>query len=115
MNANAKKWVEALRSGDFHQAREMLRSPDNAYCCLGVACELYRREVGGEWFESAYEVSPDEVAEDGELPSSVRDWLGLTSNSGEFETNSLIAENDNGSTFAEIAAIIEREPKGLFA
>ena len=39
MNANAKKWVRALRSGKYKQGREWLRAGDT-FCCLGVACEL---------------------------------------------------------------------------
>lgn len=33
------KWVAALRSGKYTQAKEKLRSPDG-FCCLGVACDL---------------------------------------------------------------------------
>lgn len=34
-----KKWVEALRSGKYPQARGHLRT-DSGYCCLGVALDL---------------------------------------------------------------------------
>ena len=36
-----KKWVEALRSGKYEQGRTYLRSMENRYCCLGVACDLF--------------------------------------------------------------------------
>jgi hypothetical protein len=35
----AKRWVEALRSGEYKQSRSMLRNK-HGYCCLGVLCEL---------------------------------------------------------------------------
>lgn len=37
MNKELKaKWVAALRSGNYEQGRNTLRSADNRYCCLGV-------------------------------------------------------------------------------
>lgn len=35
-----KKWVKALRSGKFKQARHTLGNQDRGYCCLGVACSI---------------------------------------------------------------------------
>lgn len=35
-----KKWIAALRSGDYKQGHKMLKSKDDKYCCLGVACEI---------------------------------------------------------------------------
>lgn len=39
-----KKWVEALRSGDYKQGRAMLRPSKDRYCCLGVLCEVLEIE-----------------------------------------------------------------------
>lgn len=39
------KWVEALRSGRYQQAREVLYD-GNGYCCLGVLLCVWG---GGEW------------------------------------------------------------------
>lgn len=123
MNDNARKWVEALRSGEYQQATEALRSGDNTrgyrYCCLGVACDLYRQEVGGEWVGDDFKDTDGQLMEDAELPAVVRDWLGLRWCSGHFipqdtGSSTLIRINDGGSTFAEIADVIESEPKGLF-
>ena len=46
---NLQKWIAALRSGEYKQGRSYLR--DGAeYCCLGVLCDVYRKETGkGEW------------------------------------------------------------------
>lgn len=41
------KWLEALRSGKYEQAHRFLRV-GNAFCCLGVACEISGR---GHWVE----------------------------------------------------------------
>lgn len=34
-----KRWVAALRSGDYAQVRGYLHTPEG-FCCLGVACDL---------------------------------------------------------------------------
>ena len=113
MNDNTRKWIEALRSGEFEQGQGALRK-GNQYCCLGVACELYRRE------------HPDSVAWDliglnmtfygkhSTLPIRVRDWIGLRTIDGSYQRVSLINMNDDGYTFEEIADVIESEPEGLF-
>lgn len=44
-----KLWVDALNSGEFQQGQKALNNNDGM-CCLGVACEVYRRETGiGQW------------------------------------------------------------------
>lgn len=116
MNENARKWVEALRSGKYEQAQEQLRR-DDGFCCLGVACDLYAQETGeGEWTLGAFKL--DGLYKTADLPIKVRDWLGLTSEGGTWgdaDTNlSLIYLNDEGHPFAEIADTIESEPPGLF-
>lgn len=44
MNEAAKKWIKALRSGEFTQTRKNLSVVDQngtvSFCCLGVACDL---------------------------------------------------------------------------
>lgn len=125
LNENAKKWVAALRSKEFQQTYNRLRT-EAGYCCLGVGCEVYKRETGlGEW-----------VASDGEpgtqtfdkhitgLPVEVVGWLGLCSSNGQYKvesrvtgptTTSLILDNDTfQKSFKEIADIVESEPEGLF-
>ena len=71
------RWVAALRSGEYEQARKVLRSGD-AYCCLGVLCELAvadgvippaeRNRLDGSWLYDEY---------DTELPESVMEWARL--------------------------------------
>ena len=121
MNDNAKAWVAALRSGEYAQGEGALKDDDDRYCCLGVACEVYRAsgkrlglkkyhgEEGYNWY---YHLGRD--ASDTQLPECVRKWLGVATTDGDFGDSTLIDENDNGMPFAEIADIIESLPSGLF-
>lgn len=133
MNANAKKWVVALRSGEYKQVKNVLCELDEehnlvGHCCLGVACELYQEDRGvlcnnavnirieqGDniicnTFEEEYQV----------LPSCVTEWLGIEEDSGAFRDENKIPYclahlNDAGKTFDQIADVIESEPDGLFS
>ena len=53
MNPEVKeKWLHALRSGKYLQARKTLhlRAEDGTdfYCCLGVLCDVYNKSVPAE-------------------------------------------------------------------
>ena len=127
MNENAKKWVAALRSGEFKQTQGRLRrredhDPSNdGFCCLGVACELFRRETGkGVWRETYDRKFYDRRfffntysghSELSFVPRPVADWLGLNKTRACLE---LTALNDTGESFERIADVIEAEPPGLF-
>jgi len=37
---NIRKWVDALRSGEYKQTTGSLHDADG-YCCLGVACKVF--------------------------------------------------------------------------
>jgi hypothetical protein len=44
------EWIEALESGEYRQGRGSLRTYDDKYCCLGVACDLLvQKDVLPEW------------------------------------------------------------------
>ena len=121
LNDNVKLWVEALRSGKYTQGMGLLRSRNDEYCCLGVACELYA-ERHPELVIAAPREDSDYYTYGGRsdmLPHAVVVWLGLRDAAGSYwqttpEESALAEDNDNGTTFAEIADIIEREPDGLF-
>jgi len=112
----------ALRSGEFEQHRGSLRD-DHGYCCLGVACELYRRETGvGEWVGWTFEIDGDGDAQ--VMLPDVSDYFGFTTTSGHYESHKrqLSIDNDGDSqlsipprSFDEIAQIIDDEPEGLIA
>jgi len=135
MNSEVKaKWLQALRSGEYRQARDTLRSPNNGYCCLGVLCDVYNKEVGGywQWEHSTSETYSFAIEVDGgdggitfdsaetELPLCVMEWAGLDDvnpqvstpsrtfldEEGEFTCDTLAGLNDSGKDFNFIAAVI---------
>ena len=117
MNTQIKQqWVTALRSGEYTQARWNLQT-EQGFCCLGVLCDLYAKETGTEW-----EVSTTEDDEpftyyyfddhSNHLPEYVMKWADLESTSpsvkfAEGQLKELAILNDQGSTFEEIAQLIE--------
>lgn len=133
MSAETKKdpidlWVEALRSGEYEQTMGVLcrvsEEGEKSYCCLGVACEVYRKEVGGLGTSvdgTLVRFGGKKRGEVAVLPERVRDWLGLATSSGHtgkcdgLANIALTSYNDHhGWSFKKIAAHIERRPKGLF-
>ena len=127
LNPNAQKWVDALRSGKYTQGQNRLRSDDGKFCCLGVACDLYVQEnpTLAEWCGGTFLTPRDDSRST--LAIEVADWLGMKRDprapnlqnrnaaygSGSAYTN-LIVDNDEGSTFAQIADTIEAHQKELF-
>jgi hypothetical protein len=116
---NVRAWVDALRSGAYQQGRLALRTPDDEFCCLGVACDVSGL---GEWEPSEglytdlrYVIRDehDEVVTraGAYLPGPVRDWLGIESDNpklGVEQVNSAVNANDMlGWTFDQIADAIE--------
>ena len=99
--------VDALRSGKFTQGRMVLRI-DQAYCCLGVACEIYRQETGaGSWqdarqYAKSFVVAGEESVT--QLPDPVANWYGFGDQNPRLqEFNSAIFANDDGRSFRLIA------------
>lgn len=99
------RWVAALRSGDYQQARKKLRS-DAGYCCLGVFCDIFGdgawvRSSNGAWF---YAMGPDKLRVGGVPPLALCRSVGLS----ERDMYSLVELNDDEEKgFAEIADYIE--------
>lgn len=85
MTYNQELYLAALRSGKYEQAPGMLRDPDapNTFCCLGIACEVYRLETGrGRWVEGTTLFSLNEELGEGHmyggyLPQPVLEWLEM--------------------------------------
>lgn len=53
-----KKWIKALRSGEFEQGGGMLHNTyNNTYCCIGVACRVIhpRKDFKGAGLLSMYD------------------------------------------------------------
>ena len=122
MNKKVKaKWLEALRSGEYKQTTSTLMNPTtNGYCCLGVLCDLYAKEVGGSFDSDGFFRDKKGNMGDGTPPDDVIKWAEMRdenpSVSGKYskmvdnEDNISIAElNDEGKRFKTIANIIEKE------
>lgn len=132
---NIRAWVDALRSGRFEQGTGKLltRNDDHVehYCCLGVASriavdsgDVHLQIKFGDHSPVAVFVEPGlSYQEENLLPSSVRKWLGLISSNPHVSVDRELADlrhdgdtkptlanvNDRGSSFAEIADLIEAE------
>lgn len=130
MNPEVKqKWIDALRSGNYEQGSEKLRTV-TGYCCLGVLCDLYSKEQGAEWEfrgldENTHQTTDYWYFEDQSefLPESVKEWAGLpvvnpsvrvdvTDNDDEddwFYNDEIANLNDSGYTFNELSNVIEQQ------
>jgi len=139
MNDNVKAWIKDLTSGEYKQGKTLLNrieSPNNTYCCLGVACETYikagnslEKEDQNEHLTMNDKVYYGTERQTAYLPLEVMEWLELSARDGKFDlkdfyavsfeydkenNNSLADMNDNGHTFAEIVEMIGSDPEGLF-
>jgi hypothetical protein len=110
MNPQIKqKWVSALRSGEYQQTQERLRKEDG-FCCLGVLCDLYIKENNVEW-----EIDEDDMYRYEKhftvLPPSVVEWAGVEDSNPYVNggIGTLSGLNDRGSTFEQIAYVIEEQ------
>lgn len=105
MNPELKtKWTDALRSGRYSQGQEVLRSVDDKFCCLGVAADIIDPTgwgPGGPQDGDCY-VWCDSI---GNLPYSTLSVLGIDS---EIMTDLIGMNDDDGATFGDIAAWIEK-------
>ena len=110
-----EKWVTALRSGEYKQGREYLKtlSGENTYyCCLGVLCELALKEgVNLTTGKGCLTDDTFTIHYNGESTSpsgTVLQWADLPLD-GEI-VNDLIQKNDvDGESFDQIADYIEAE------
>ena len=104
----AERWVAALRSGEYKQGRHALRIGD-AYCRMGVLCAIavqdgaevtHATDANGVTFYDGNNAG---------LPSSVVIWAGMETCNGEWDPmeRNLVARNDYGSSFRQIANTIE--------
>jgi hypothetical protein len=115
-----KKWVAALRSGEYKQGKGYLKYVEGGktlYCCLGVLCELTgpgvveKREYGEPILDRICTKWNEQSCL---LPESVKNAAGLYSDCGSFDGGVLMNLNDSGIPFNEIADLIESRPAGLF-
>lgn len=116
----ARKWAQALESGDYKQTVGELRNKDG-FCCLGVLCNIHAQEHPKI---AALETDPySYLGEATELPFEVREWVGMNSDSGKFprglikevpSADCLIDLNDDAEwNFKQIAKVIRKHWKEL--
>lgn len=113
MNKKVKrKWLKALRSGEYSQGYSRLVDEDDNFCCLGVLCDLHARETGGSWDEDAGEFYYK--GNTGVLPKAVVEWAGLDKADPwlpvcgiDRDKSSISFVNDIGYNFKRIADLIE--------
>lgn len=118
----AELWATALESGEYCQGTGQLiqnlsQHLAPKYCCLGVLCALANK-AGVISRPNDNNVHGWALSTNGAtLPEVVIEWAGMASAGGEYgikpENDILIARNDNGDSFAEIAAIIREHVEEL--
>jgi hypothetical protein len=118
----AKKWVRALRSKKYRQAKGVLKIKNKAgktsHCCLGVLCELYQAEqkktgktlmpVQDQDARDSCESLPktSRVYEFDKyaitvLPQKVRRWAGMADDAGLFRREFQI--DHRGKAYSSLA------------
>jgi hypothetical protein len=111
-------WLKALRSGEYQQATNRLRT-NEGFCCLGVLCDIYHKQEQplyqtGWWFvkdENYYMYNYSSAV----LPVVVKEWAGLNDvdpsfgkeEEEEYSSHILSVLNDYGKNFNQIADLIE--------
>lgn len=89
-----EEWIAALRSGNYEQTTGELRN-QYGHCCLGVLCDIYDNS---KW-NNNYLYCEEECV----LPEWLRQEMDLDVS----VEQTLIALNDRGKSFQEIATYIE--------
>lgn len=104
-----REWVKALRSGEYEQGTSAL-CRKGKFCCLGVAYDVL---VDGEWERSSASAYADtwgvpsgSGTHNAWLPGDVARDIGLYDGVSDYQ-GVLMAMNDRGDSFAEIADWIE--------
>jgi hypothetical protein len=116
----ATKWITALRSGNYKQTKNVLKDEKGGFCCLGVLCDVMGYKFGPV---QDVEIGPacPVIGADGHeffsLPTEVQELAQIATGTGSFELGSddeanfeehdLAQMNDAGSSFEEIADLIE--------
>lgn len=75
-----REWVEALMSGDYRQNYGSLKGTNGAYCCLGVACDLYRKRFpyACGWTRTGnFAHQGVDGFRGASMPYPVTEWLGV--------------------------------------
>ena len=99
-----KRWVKALRSGEYEQGRGQLRTWDGRFCCLGVLCNLIDNTA---WDPISHKWKDRELSltDTGKAPLyDMLDELDMSREAHEYLIN---MNDDQEASFKEIADWIE--------
>lgn len=115
--AIAEKWVKALRSKKYKQAKGAL-ALGKGYCCLGVLCEIAIKE--GLPLQKQQAISKGAYYYDGEcriLPPKVSKWASLKTDNPMVKYDDdrfpLAELNDYKLSFKKIADLIEAQWRSI--
>ena len=106
---NLAIWIEALRSGEYMQGQYALMTFDNAYCCLGVACEKLNLGVSLYLNKNLYsKMFADEFGLYGYSYTTNNDVdiLSNLNDSGEYDEIGSLVPNSRYN-FSQIADLLE--------
>lgn len=102
-----KRWIKALRSGDFKQGKWHLKNKYGKYCCMGVAIEIFKKQLGYIFTDQANYNRPTklEIVNHSASfpPKGFLVFIGLT----EDQICELVLDNDKGKSFDVIADKLE--------
>lgn len=111
-----RDWIKELESGKYQQTANYLRA-DDAYCCLGIACQLFGQRTSTCAFNDneklIYFDEGDVCEEDSELPEFIAKKLGTVAGGSIRFGNKVLGladMNDNGISFKGIAALLRIYP-----
>ena len=108
-----KKWVAALRSGQYKQGTYALRKKDDTYCCLGVLCDIVKKDLNLDWVEGkSYPKIYSIEGMEGMLPKKIVEYVDLATCDPSLFYGGLLSNithlNDNFKlTFPQLADCIE--------
>ena len=126
MNENLRKYIDALRSGEYIQVKRDLKNisitghNDRCFCAMGLACEVYRlnNPDSAWWRKYVFVLRSDgtvtsrrELEWTQEAPQIVLDWLGISPS----EQTVIIGLNDvEKHAFGQIADWLETDEHERF-
>lgn len=109
-----RRWVEALRSGEYKQGQGALKC-EGQFCCLGVLCDLHAKETSTGWVDYIDNVYNSEYFDqESVLPDQVMEWAGIHESdpvitTGEYSSSCITHYNDEERyDFTQLADLIEQ-------
>ena len=114
-----KKWLKGLRSGEYKKGVGYLNK-NQEYCCLGVACEIFKDELKLE--KKAYQYMDSVMVYGGRgssAPDVLVEHLGLHDDAGFIDDITTLAHLNDGrykydTDFNNIANYIEKNADKIF-